>query len=106
MSGTIEKRDVLSARHMRKEGMDEKGVFALIRDYLVEEFEVPAEKIDPDANLFTDLELDSIDALDMVAMMENQLDIEMDDDALKEIRHIKDVVAYVIAHLPASSKTS
>ncbi len=106
MSGTLEKRDVLSARHMREEGMDEKGVFALIRDYLVEEFEVPAEKIDPDANLFSDLELDSIDALDMVAMMENQLDIEMDDDALKKIRHIKDVVAYVLAHLPPSSKTS
>jgi acyl carrier protein len=104
MSGTLETRYVLSAWGMREEGVDEKGVFALVRDYLVEEFEVPAEKIEPDAHLFTDLELDSIDAFDMVAMLENRLDVEIDDDALKKIRQIKDVVAFVLAHLPASSK--
>jgi len=104
MSGTLETRYVLSAWGMREEGVDEKEVFALIRDYLVEEFEVPAEKIEPDAHLFSDLELDSIDTFDMVAMMENQLDVEIDDDALKKIQQIKDVVAYMLAHLPASSK--
>jgi len=88
------------------EGVNENEIFTLIRNYLVEEFEVPEEKVDPEANLFTDLELDSIDTFDMVAMMENRFEIEIDDEALKEIRTIRDVVVYVLAHFSARCQTA
>lgn len=41
---------------------------------LVEEFEVDAEKIIPEANLKATLELDSLDYIDMVVVLEHHLD--------------------------------
>ena len=46
----------------------------------------------PEANLFADLALDSIDALDMVGMLEARLEIGMREEDLKTIRTVRDVV--------------
>jgi acyl carrier protein len=48
-----------------------------------------------EANLFADLALDSIDALDMVGMLEARLDIEVREEDLKTIRTVLDVVDYI-----------
>ena len=40
-----------------------QDVYQQLHDYLVELFEVPSEDITPDARLFEDLDLDSIDAV-------------------------------------------
>jgi acyl carrier protein len=74
--------------------------FDLIHDYFHKEFEVPAEKIKPEANLFEDLELDSIDALDMIGMLEAKYDIEVDEDEVKSIRTVQDVVDYLTRKIP------
>jgi len=75
--------------------MSREEVFNLIREFFVEEFEIPAEKVRPEANLFEDLGLDSIDALDLVGMLEARLDIEVLEEELKKIRTIGDVVDYI-----------
>jgi len=48
---------------------DRKEIFKVVSSYLIKDFEVPSEKIRPEANLFKDLGLDSIDALDWFAKM-------------------------------------
>ncbi|HOG06494.1 MAG: acyl carrier protein [Syntrophales bacterium] len=75
--------------------MSREEVFNLIREFFVEEFEIPDEKVIPEADLFEDLGLDSIDALDMVGMLEARLDIEVLEEELKKIRTIGDVVDYI-----------
>jgi acyl carrier protein len=56
--------------------MTRDAAYGIIHRYLTKQFELPAEKISPQADLFTDLELDSIDALDMIALMEKDLGIK------------------------------
>ena len=63
--------------------------------FFTEEFEIPAEKVVLEANLFDDLALDSIDALDMVGMLEARLGIEVREEDLKAIRTVRDVVDYI-----------
>jgi acyl carrier protein len=75
--------------------MKKEDIFKLIKGFFVDEFELPPEKIHLDANLFDDLGLDSIDALDMVGMLEARLDIEVFEEDLKKIRTIGDVVDYI-----------
>jgi len=75
--------------------MKKDEILKLIQKYFHEEFEVPMEKIVPDAKLFEDLNLDSIDALDMVGMLESELDIEIDESGLSRIRTVKDVINFV-----------
>ena len=76
--------------------MKETEVFEVIKKYFIDEFEIAEEKIILEANLFTDLELDSIDALDMVGMLEAEIDVEIDEDELKEIKTIQNVIDYVL----------
>ena len=75
-------------------------VLELISKYFQEEFEIPAEKITLDARLFDDLGLDSIDALDMVGMLEAELDIEVNEEDSKAIRTVQNIVDYIMRTVP------
>jgi len=79
--------------------MNAKEVFELIKEFFIEEFEIEEDKITEEANLFEDLEMDSLDALDMVSMLESKIDIEVDEEELKSIRTVKDVVDYIMGQI-------
>jgi len=78
---------------------DRKEIFKVVSSYLVKDFEVPSEKIRPEANLFTDLGLDSIDALDWFAKMEATIHLPIVEEDIKKVRTVQDVVTYVTRHL-------
>jgi acyl carrier protein len=65
------------------------------RSFFTEEFEIPSEKVVPEANIFAELALDGIDALDMLGMPEARLDVEVREEDLKTIRTVRDVVDYI-----------
>ena len=50
--------------------MTDKEIIEKIHNFLVEEFEVEAEKLIPEANLKETLELDSLDYIDLVVVIE------------------------------------
>ena len=78
--------------------MTRDAAYEIILGYLTRQFEVPPEKVKPDAQLFTDLELDSIDALDMIGLLETDLGIRVVEEELKRLRIVEDVVAYLVRH--------
>lgn len=51
--------------------MDRTSIIEKINHFLVEEFEVAPEKIEPEANLRETLELDSLDYIDLVVVIES-----------------------------------
>ena len=79
--------------------MQKEEVFKKISAYLTTQFEIPSEKINPDANLFKDLEMDSIDALDWFAAMQSEIGLPVIEKELKRIRTVQDVVDYVVRNL-------
>ena len=70
-------------------------IFDKIKEVLVDEFEVEADDINPEANLFTDLELDSLDAIDLMVTLDKELDIEIKTETMQDMRTIKDVCDFV-----------
>lgn len=56
-----------------------------------EQFEIPKEKLLPEANLFTDLELDSLDAVDMMVHIEDATDLRMDVEKFQEVKTLGDI---------------
>lgn len=64
-----------------------------LRVVLAEEFEIDPAQVEPDANLFEDLDIDSIDAIDMLARLRELTGIEVSAEALREVRTVADVVA-------------
>ena len=79
--------------------MQKEEALKKVSEYLVTQFEIPSEKIKPNANLFKDLEMDSIDALDWFAAMQSEIGLPIIEKELKTIRTVQDVVDYVVRNL-------
>ena len=81
----------------------DEDILKTVKKYLVQDFEIPEEKIHIDANLFTDLDLDSVDALDWFATMEAEITLAIVEKELRKIRTVRDVVEYVKRNRPAGA---
>ncbi len=75
--------------------MNAKDVPAAIDRILVEEFELDAADVVPDARLREDLDLDSLDAVDMVVLLEKKVGTRVDDKVVARLRTVGHVHAYV-----------
>ncbi|GAA0817671.1 acyl carrier protein [Colwellia sp. D2M02] len=67
-------------------------LFDTLSTILVEEFEIDASEITAEANLYEDLDLDSIDAVDLVVRLRTITGKKIEPDAFKQVRTINDVV--------------
>lgn len=72
--------------------MTRSEIFATLSAYLQEMFDLPAEKISLEAKLFEDLDLDSIDAVDLVVRLQDLTGKKIKPDAFKTVRTVSDVV--------------
>lgn len=70
-------------------------IFGKIKEVLVDEFEVEPDAVTLEANLFTDLELDSLDAIDLMVTLDKELEIEINTDAMQDMRTIDDVCTFI-----------
>jgi len=58
-------------------------------------FEIPLEDLRPEAHVFNDLGLDSLDAIDMVVHLEDQLGIKVDGERFMTVRTMQDIYQLV-----------
>lgn len=70
-------------------------IFAKVRDLLVELFEVDPAKITLDAQLYQDLEVDSIDAIDLILRLKDYTGKKVKPEDFKHVRSVGDVVSAV-----------
>ncbi len=79
-------------------------IFATLRDALVELFELDAAQISLDANLYEDLEIDSIDAVDLIDHIKRQTGKKIAAEEFKAVRSVGDVVeaVYRLVNAPAA----
>lgn len=75
--------------------MTKNEIFEKISSYLVEYFEIPKEEITLEAHFYTDLDLDSIDAVDLLVKLQEITQQKIPPEEFKEVRTINDVVEIV-----------
>ena len=72
--------------------MDKQVIFEKIKSALIEDFDLEEERIVPEAKLYEDLELDSIDAVDLIVKLKSFLPRNIDPEAFKKMRTLQNVV--------------
>lgn len=72
--------------------MDRQSMFVQIADYLTTAFEVPRDLITPDADLVEKLNLDSIDAIDLMVRVQEITGRKVAPEDFKNVRTINDVL--------------
>jgi acyl carrier protein len=63
-----------------------------LRDVLVDKLKVDGDKVQPQASLYDELGLDSIDLMTAVMAMEERFGIEISDDELEQVTTVGDAV--------------
>lgn len=72
--------------------MNEEKILVELKKVLIDEFEVDEEKITPNASFYEDLELDSLDAIDLIVTMNNVYNIDVDNKSMEEILTIQQLI--------------
>ncbi len=67
-------------------------IFETLAEILVEEFEIEKDDITLSANLYADLDLDSIDAIDLVIKLREITKQKIEPEVFKQVRTVEDVV--------------
>lgn len=70
-----------------------EDLFEQVRSVLAEEFEIPRESIVRGANLYQDLGIDSIDAVDLIVRLREITGKQVPPDRFKAVRTVGDVIA-------------
>ncbi len=79
-------------------------VLEAIKGVLVDEFECDSAALVPEARLFDDLDLDSIDAVDLVVRLQNMTGLKVKAEDFKSIRTLGDISEVVWRLLSEQSK--
>ena len=72
--------------------MTKNELFERISAILQDTFEIDPARITPEANLNADLDIDSIDAVDLIVQLKPLLGGRLQPDAFKSVRTVQDVV--------------
>lgn len=72
--------------------ISKEDIFNELKTILVDDLEIPEAEIKESSNLFTDLDLDSIDAVDIAVRMQRYTDKKLPPEEFKKIQTIDDVV--------------
>lgn len=70
-------------------------VFDKIRDIIVDQLDASADDVTAEASIIDDLGADSLDVVDLVMSLEEEFDVEIPDEAVKDIKTVGDIVKYI-----------
>ncbi|GIU19301.1 MULTISPECIES: acyl carrier protein [unclassified Shewanella] len=70
-------------------------ILEMLTEILVEEFEIDAEDITLEASLYEELDLDSIDAVDLVIKLQQMTGKKIKPEEFKAVRTVDDVVSAI-----------
>ena len=75
--------------------MTEQDIFLRLKEVLADSFRLDPEKISLDSHLFKDLDLDSIDAVELAIQLQDFTGRRVKAQEFKDVRTVGDVVATI-----------
>ncbi len=72
--------------------MDRDRLYLKIKDILVDQFEVDESKVSMHADLYEELEIDSIDAVDLMVQLKEMTGKKIPPEQFKQVRTIGNVL--------------
>lgn len=75
--------------------MKDGNLFYKIRKIISEQLSIDEDSIHPDTNIIDDLNADSLDIVEMVLNIEDELDISIDDESIGNIHTVQNILDYI-----------
>ena len=75
--------------------MTENEVFEELKKIIADNFEIDPAQVTRESNIVTDLDLDSIDAIDMVAELQKKVGCRLSAEDFKSVKTVGDIIKVV-----------
>jgi acyl carrier protein len=75
--------------------MTEQEILSGLGEIIDEIAGVPADQVTPDKSFVDDLDIDSLSMVEIAVAAQDKFGVEIPDDELKNLKTVKDVVAFV-----------
>lgn len=76
--------------------MTQEDVIRMTNEVFADSFEIPKEKLVPEANIFNDLGLDSLDIVDLVVALQKKFGVVIrSDERVRTIRSLGDIYQFI-----------
>ena len=89
----------ISIRIIEKTYMTKQEIIDKVNALLTEEFEIAAEALTPAASLKDDLEIDSLDFVDIVVLVDREFGFKPSAEELKTVKTLQDFYDYIEARV-------
>lgn len=78
--------------------MTKDEIISKTNDVFAESFELERERLMPEAHVFNDLGLDSLDTVDLIVALQQKFGVKIrQDERIREIRLLKDIYDFIEA---------
>lgn len=75
--------------------MTKQEIAGIIKNFLIEEFEIDESKINPEAHLKDDLGLESLDFVDIAVIVQKEFGLTLKGEEMTAIRTLDDLYGYI-----------
>lgn len=79
------------------------SIFEDVKSIIVDQLEVDADQVTPEANFQDDLGADSLDTVELVMALEEKFDIEIPDEEAENILTVQAAVDYIESQIAAKA---
>lgn len=78
--------------------MNEQEIIDITNRVFEESFEIEKDRLKPEAHIFTDLGLDSLDIVDLVAALQKSFGVNIrSEEKVRDIRTLQDIYEFISA---------
>ena len=86
--------------------MIDQEIINKINKVFEESFEIEKERLVPEAHIFTDLGLDSLDIVDLVVALQNSFGVKIrNEEKVRDIRTLQDIYQFISSLKHGENKT-
>jgi acyl carrier protein len=77
--------------------MSKEDVIEKVNKFLIEEFEIEEDLIVPDANLRDDLDIESLDFVDIAVEIEKEFNFKLNGEEMVNVRTLDNLYDYILS---------
>ncbi|PLW96965.1 MAG: acyl carrier protein [Marinilabiliales bacterium] len=78
--------------------MSREDVVTIVNDFLIDEFELEEDQLKPDAQMKEDLDIESLDFVDIAVIIEKEFGLKVTSEQMIKIKKLEDLYNFVLDH--------
>lgn len=76
--------------------MQKEEIIKIVNEFLIDEFELEVDQVKPDALLKDDLEIESLDFVDIAVVIEKEFGVKVKGEEMGNVRTLDDLYTYIL----------